>query len=290
MQLGMLRSGDFGIVRGDRLIVVSPGDLEGGPRSVGELIEGYEHHRARLDAADGGASSSFSTSSFDAPLRTPTKIWAAASNFVRGTGEVGAGVGRGEAPTANPEQILQMAFLKPPSAIVGPGESIVIPAGAGEIFPEVELCIVIGRRCRDVPVEEALDVVFGYTIMLDITARSRGASENGRATRCVRKGYDTFAPLGPWITTREEVRDPQDLTLRLAVNGADRQEASTRGMINGVAQLVSYLSGVATLEVGDLIATGNPDHPAFQQALLPGDEVRAEISGMGSMTLGVVAA
>ena len=103
----------------------------------------------------------------------------------------------------------------------------------------------------------------------------------------MRKGFDSFAPVGPWITTRDEVRDPQNLMMRLWVNGELRQSAKTDAMVNGVADLVSYLSGVSTLYPGDLIATGNPDAPAFQKQLAPGDALKAEIEGIGAMNLTV---
>jgi 2-keto-4-pentenoate hydratase/2-oxohepta-3-ene-1,7-dioic acid hydratase in catechol pathway len=101
----------------------------------------------------------------------------------------------------------------------------------------------------------------------------------------VRKGFDTFAPIGPWITTRDEIPDPQNLTMRLWVNSELRQSANTSAMINGVADLVSYLSTVGTLYPGDLIATGNPDSPSFQKQLASGDTLKAEIEGIGAMNL-----
>lgn len=109
-------------------------------------------------------------------------------------------------------------------------------------------------------------------------------------TRCVRKGFDTFAPVGPWIVTRDKIPDPQALEMRLWVNDDLRQSASTGGMINGVARLVSYLSEVGTLFPGDLIASGNPDAPAFQKQLAPGDELTAEIDGVGQLRVGVARA
>ena len=108
--------------------------------------------------------------------------------------------------------------------------------------------------------------------------------------RCVRKGYDTFAPVGPLITTRDEIPDPQRLNLKLWVNGELRQSASTETMINGVSELVSFLSHVSTLEPGDLIATGTPDSPAHQRKLIAGDVMIAEIEGIGKMSLKVAAA
>jgi 2-keto-4-pentenoate hydratase/2-oxohepta-3-ene-1,7-dioic acid hydratase in catechol pathway len=178
-------------------------------------------------------------------------------------------------------------FLKPPSAVVGPNAQLVIPRNAETIFPELELCVVIGREARDLPLDNVWPAVFGYTIMLDVTARGYGAGGSLQATRNVRKGFDTFAPIGPWITTRDEIPDPENLEMRLWVNGELRQSARTNGMVNGIPALLSYLSGVSTLLPGDLISTGNPDAPDFQQQLKPGDELRAEIEGIGAMTLTV---
>jgi 2-keto-4-pentenoate hydratase/2-oxohepta-3-ene-1,7-dioic acid hydratase in catechol pathway len=228
--------------------------------------------------------------SLAAPVDQPSKIWAAASNYHRGTASLGGERGRGAAPADSAEAILDLAFLKPPSAIIGPGGQIVIPPGAGRVFPELELCVVIGQQAANVRAADALDVVFGYTVILDVTARQFGASQNQLATRCVRKGFDTFAPLGPWLVTRDEVPDPQHLALRLSVNGEPVQVANTDGMINGVADLVSYLSRVSTLYPGDLIATGNPDAPEYQQPLAPGDRLDAEIEGIGVLQVGVTGA
>jgi len=144
----------------------------------------------------------------------------------------------------------------------------------------------MGRKCRDLSPDEVWPAIFGYTIILDVTARGYG-SGSLQATRNVRKGFESFAPIGPWIVTRDEIRNPEALDMRLWVNGELRQSARTDAMINGVARLVSYLSGVTTFLPGDLIATGNPDAPDFQQQLKPGDDLRAEIEGIGSMTLTV---
>jgi 2-keto-4-pentenoate hydratase/2-oxohepta-3-ene-1,7-dioic acid hydratase in catechol pathway len=103
----------------------------------------------------------------------------------------------------------------------------------------------------------------------------------------VRKGFETFAPIGPWITTKDEIRDPHNLLMRLWVNDELRQSAKTDAMVNDISVLVSYLSQVGTLYPGDLIATGNPDAPAFQKQLAPGDTLKAEIEGIGIMSLGV---
>jgi 2-keto-4-pentenoate hydratase/2-oxohepta-3-ene-1,7-dioic acid hydratase in catechol pathway len=195
--------------------------------------------------------------------------------------------GRGTAGTATPEELLERIFLKPTSAIIGPEENITIPKGAETIFPELELCVVIGKQARHLSRDEAFDAVFGYTIMLDVTARGYGSGKGMPGTRCVRKGFETFAPIGPWITTKDDIADPHDLWMKLWVNGELRQNAKTDAMVNDITALVSYLSQVTTIYPGDLIATGNPDSPAFQKQLAPGDTLTAEIEGIGSMNLGV---
>lgn len=244
--------------------------------------------------AHGGAGLEFVGETIDptnilaAPIASPKKIWAAAGNYHRVRASTADGrSGRGEATTLTKEELLNSIFLKPSSAIAGPGDSIIIPPGAGSVFPEVELCIVIGRRCRRLSVDEAYSAVFGYTILIDVTARDYGPGKSGKSMRCIRKGYDTFAPIGPVITTRDEIPDPQALGLKLWVNGELRQNASTETMINTVPELVSFLSTVCTLEPGDLIATGTPDSPAHQMAFAAGDVMIGEIDGIGRIQLDI---
>ena len=223
------------------------------------------------------------------PIARPSKIWAAAGNFYRGVNakDPDGKSSRGEATTLTKEELLHSLFLKPPSAIIGPGDSIVIPPGAGGVFPEVELCVVIGKRSRGLTVEQAPSAIFGYSILLDVTARNYGPTQSGKSMRCIRKGYDTFAPFGPGITTRDEILHPDRTKMNLWVNGELRQSATNETMINGVYELVSFLSGVCTLEPGDLISCGTPDSPEHQQRLVAGDEMIAEIEGIGKMKLGI---
>jgi 2-keto-4-pentenoate hydratase/2-oxohepta-3-ene-1,7-dioic acid hydratase in catechol pathway len=130
-------------------------------------------------------------------------------------------------------------------------------------------------------------VVFGYTIMLDVTARGYGLSKNLSGTRNVRKGFETFAPIGPWITTKDEIAEPHNLWMKLWINGELKQSAKTDAMINDIATQISFLSEVTTLLPGDLLTTGNPDSPEFQEKLKPGDVLKSEIEGIGAMNLGV---
>jgi 2-keto-4-pentenoate hydratase/2-oxohepta-3-ene-1,7-dioic acid hydratase in catechol pathway len=289
MKVGTLKTGEIAIIRDGLVTRISPGALPAGTNTLLDLIANGDAGSV-LDAAEAtGEPAELHSSLFDAPIRRPSAIWAAASNYRRGSADLGDGRGRGEQKDLSRAQILEMAFLKPPSAITGPGSDVVIPRSAATIFPELELCAVIGRKCRAVGPDEALDAVFGYTVILDVTARGYGENTDLKATRCVRKGFDTFAPLGPWLTTADEIPNPQALEMRLWVNDELTQSASTSAMINDVATLVSFLSHVGTLEPGDLIATGNPDSPKHQRQLSPGDVLRAEIEGIGAMELYVAA-
>jgi 2-keto-4-pentenoate hydratase/2-oxohepta-3-ene-1,7-dioic acid hydratase in catechol pathway len=256
--------------------------------SMVDLIARYDSIKDSIEkAVEKGTTVRIDPKRLKAPVERPSKIWAAATNYKRGTAGLEGAAGRGHAQQLSNEEILEMAFLKPPSAVIGPEEEILIPAGANTIFPELELCVVIGKESRNLSKSRAMDAVFGYTIILDVTARGYGLNKSLTATRCVRKGFNTFAPIGPWITTKDEIKDPHDLLMRLWVNGELTQSAKTDAMINRIPELVSYLSTVGTLYPGDLIATGNPDSPEYQRQLVPGDVLKAEIEGIGAMELGV---
>ncbi|GFH39472.1 fumarylacetoacetate hydrolase family protein [Streptomyces pacificus] len=165
-------------------------------------------------------------------------------------------------------------FFKPPSAVIGPGEAIRYPAQSREVHYEAELAVVIGRTARDVPAERALDYVFGYTCANDVTARDI-QREDGQPSWA--KAFDTFCPLGPWITTD---LDPTKLDVRCEVNGVERQSAGTDTMLHPVASLLAYITAAVTLEPGDVLLTGTP---AGVGPVVPGDEVAVHISGIGSL-------
>ena len=173
-----------------------------------------------------------------------------------------------------------LMFLKPNTAVVGPGDPIFYPTQSNEVHHEGELAVVIGRICRDVPVEKASDVIYGYTIGNDVTARDL-QRHDVQFTRA--KGFDSFCPLGPWIETE---LDTSDLTVQTHVNGDVRQDGRTKDMIFDVATLVAYVSSVMTLLPGDVILTGTPEGVGPMQV---GDEVEVSISGIGSLTNKVAA-
>jgi len=199
----------------------------------------------------------------------PGKILCVGRNFVAHAREDHAEV---------PE--VPLLFLKPPSSVIGPGDKIVLPPQSEQVEHEAELVIVIGRRGRWIPPEDALEHVIGYTIGNDVTARDLQRKDN-QWTRA--KGFDTFCPLGPWIQTDF---DPADVVITCHVNGELRQMASTRDMVFGVRQLIAFASSIMTLDPGDVIFTGTP---AGVGALLQGDVVKVSIEGLGELENRVVA-
>jgi len=174
-------------------------------------------------------------------------------------------------------------FMKPVSCIVGPFDDVEIPRGAEKTDWEVELCVVIGQRAKYVSEAEALGHVAGYCVANDVSERAFQLERGGQWDKG--KAHDTFAPIGPWLVTADEIADPQDLTLWLDVDGRRFQNGSTRTMIFGVRQVVSYISQFTTLEPGDLIFTGTPPGVGFGQKpplyLRPGQTMRLGIQGLG---------
>ena len=184
-----------------------------------------------------------------------------------------------------------VVFSKPPTTVIGPGDAIQHDAAITQQLDwEVELAVIIGLATRRVSVERALDHVFGYSVMIDISARDcRRAGQ-----WIVSKGQDTYAPFGPCIVTADEIVEPQRLDLWLKVNGVEKQRSNTRHMLFKIPDLIADLSSVMTLEPGDIIATGTPDGVGAgrtpQEWLWPGDIVEAGVEGIGSLRHPVVRA
>jgi 2-keto-4-pentenoate hydratase/2-oxohepta-3-ene-1,7-dioic acid hydratase in catechol pathway len=181
-------------------------------------------------------------------------------------------------------------FSKPPTSVIGPHEAIEHnKAITQQLDWEVELAVVIGRTARRVSEAEALTHVFGYSVMIDVSAR-----DNRRAGQWIySKGQDSYAPFGPCIVTADEITDPHALDLWLTVNGVEKQRSNTRHMLFKVPLLISDISAAITLEPGDIIATGTPDGVGAgrspQEWLWPGDVVEAEVAGIGRLRHPVVA-
>lgn len=203
-----------------------------------------------------------------APVLPRSKVVAIGKNYAAHAAEMG-----GEAPQE------PLMFLKPNTSVVGPGDPIFYPPQTQDLHYEGELAVVIGRICRDVPPEQATDVIHGYTIANDVTARDLQRSD-GQWTRA--KGFDSFCPLGPWIETD---LDPHDFAegrrVQTHLNGDLQQDGSTSDLIFDIPTLVAYVSSVMTLLPGDVILTGTPEGVGPMNV---GDEVEVSISGLGSLT------
>ena len=170
-------------------------------------------------------------------------------------------------------------FLKSNSSLSGPFDPIILPPLKGrEIHHECELAIIIGKGGRDIPLENAVSHIFGYSCLLDMVVR-------GKEERVMRKSFDTFCPLGPWIVTADEVPDPADIDLELRVNGDLRQKANTRDLIVDIPAMINMASSTMTLFPGDIIATGTPSGVG---PIAAGDRIVSVIQGIGELSLDVV--
>ena len=203
-----------------------------------------------------------------APVLPRSKVIGIGRNYAAHAAELG-----NEVPT---EPIF---FIKPNTSVVGPGDPIFYPPQSSDVHYEGELAVVIGRICRDVPPAQATDVIHGYTIGNDVTARDL-QKQDGRFTRA--KGFDSFCPLGPWIETD---LDPQHfidgVSVRTHLNGDLVQDGSTKDMVFDIPHLVEYVSSVMTLLPGDVILTGTPEGVGPMEV---GDEIEVSVAGLGTLT------
>jgi 2-keto-4-pentenoate hydratase/2-oxohepta-3-ene-1,7-dioic acid hydratase in catechol pathway len=180
-------------------------------------------------------------------------------------------------------------FVKFPTAVIGPGEAIVLPKASTRPDYEAELAFVIGKGGRHIPADAWRDHVFGYTILNDVSARD---VQMATSQWTMGKSFDTFAPMGPYLVTADEVPDPHALDIRLTLNGEVMQSSNTRNLIFGVPELVAYLSSVFTLEPGDVVSTGTPAGVGFARKppvyLREGDRVEISVQGLGELRNPVV--
>jgi len=225
-----------------------------------------------------------------APLERPGKLICLAGNYREHIAESGFAV------PSHGSLITPQLFLKPASTIIGDGGDIVLGRHNNRVGWEVELAVVIGKHGikpgRDIAVDEAYDYVFGYTIINDLSERGLNSHISDRHERerdkffdwLAGKWFDTFAPCGPWIVTKDEITDPHNLEIKLSVNGQIRQHGNTREMIHRIPEIISYASTLMTLEPGDMISTGTPVGAGLggtDTSLHDGDEVVCEIEKIG---------
>nr|WP_255429377.1 fumarylacetoacetate hydrolase family protein [Ramlibacter albus] len=213
------------------------------------------------------------------PNPAPPHVFAAPANYQKHIGELGDRVVTKKGRTAREQGF----FLKAPASLVGAGGVIALPKGSTRRFDhESELAVIIGKPGRDIPRGDAMKHVFGYSCLIDATMRIEpGVAEEERS---MRKSFEGFTPMGPYLVTADEVADPGNLQNRLWVNGELKQEANTSAMIVGIAELIELVSSVLPLQVGDVIATGTPEGVG---PFGPGDEVRIAIEHVGDMTVHV---
>ena len=237
------------------------------------------------DASGAGSPLPLASVKLLAPISNPPAIWAAAANYKAHQEEMKPRVGTYDRSQFSKDDLMAEFFMKPVSSLIGPGGPVVLPKISKHVDFECELCAVIGKPARRVNEAQALEHIFGYTICWDFSQRDPwGKGVNN--TRNIRKGFDTFTGLGPWIVTRDEIAEPQDLSIRVEQNGKEVMVAHTGDMICGLRDHIRFLSNVLTLQTGVLITTGTP---AGVSRLSDGDRLKGAIERIGSMEVAVVA-
>ena len=280
MKLTRFGGGRIGVVRDEQIYDVSTAcgvdPAEWPPVGIVRVIANWDALRPAIETAvRTGIGRPLAEVRLETPDPWPNKLLALPSNFQDHADEM---KGRSYAVTGSDNTGF---FMKANSSMVGANDEIVIPAGydGREFHHECEMAIVIGKRAHHVALADALSYVFGYACLIDVTMR-------GKEERVMRKSYDTFCPVGPWITTADEVGSPFELNMRLWVNGELRQHSQPKNMIVGIEQAIAMSSAVTVLEPGDIIASGTMSGVG---PLVPGDVVKIEIDRVGSMSLPVVA-
>ncbi|MGO4612512.1 fumarylacetoacetate hydrolase family protein [Nocardia sp. 2YAB30] len=264
MRLGRVASPDgvaFVSIEGDG------SEIAGGSRAGSEIAKEIAEHPFGTPTFTGR-----SWPLADVRLLAPilaSKVVCIGKNYAAHAAEMG-----GTAPTD------PVIFLKPNTSIIGPNAPIILPPSSAQVDYEGELAIVIGRPCKDVPASRALDVVLGYTVANDVTARDQ-QRHDGQWTRG--KGYDTFCPLGPWIETS---LDPSDLEIVTELDGAVRQRSRTSLLLHDIPKLIEWITTVMTLLPGDVILTGTPEGVG---PLQDGQQVSVTVEGIGTLTNPVAA-
>ncbi len=274
MKLALFDAFRLGVVEGRSIVDVTPAVADipcAAPVDLmGALIARFESYRDRIArAAAAGARMPLSSVRLRPPLPRPGNIVCMAVNYME----------NGTLP-APP---LINAFPKTANALIGPGDTMVLPDAPASIFEgEAELGVVIGKTASDVPEAEAMRHVFGYVNFIDGSARGLPPPQN---VFFQMKSRDSFAPVGPWIVTADEIAEPQNLAVRLWVNGALKQDFSTSDMAHKIPHCIAWVSAIHRLDPGDLLATGT-NHRGLS-ALQDGDRVALEIDGLGRLEINV---
>jgi 2-keto-4-pentenoate hydratase/2-oxohepta-3-ene-1,7-dioic acid hydratase in catechol pathway len=271
MKLAFFNDFRLGVVKGDTIVDVTgavsdivhvgPGDL------MSSLIARFSDYRGKLEAASAGAGVPVSSVRIRPPVPKPGNIVCMAVNYME-NGTL-------------PKKPQINAFHKASSAIIGPGDTMVLPDEPATIFEgEAEMALVIGKRASNVKAADAMDYVFGYMNFIDGSARSLPSTGF-----FAMKSRATFAPIGPYLVTKEEIADPQNLPVKLTVNGETKQEFNTNDMAHNIARCIEWASSVHTLEPGDILATGT-NHRGLS-SFMDGDKIELEVRGLGKLHFNV---
>ena len=293
MKICHYNSNQAGVIAGDKVYPIGEALIKGGHVRDRYTMLGVINALANEPAAMQCARDALKTAAplplasvkLLAPILNPGSLWAAAANYKAHQAEMKIKMGSADRTELSKDELMAEFFLKPSSSIIGPGDTVVLPKVSKDVDFECELCAVIGKKARHVTEEKALDYVFGYTICWDLSQRDpwgRGRQN----TRNIRKGFDTFTALGPWIVTRDEIEEPQNLSINVEQNGKLAMTAHTSDMICGIREHIRFLSSCLTLRPGDLITTGTP---AGVKKLSDGDKLKGSIEKIGSMELNVAA-
>jgi 2-keto-4-pentenoate hydratase/2-oxohepta-3-ene-1,7-dioic acid hydratase in catechol pathway len=284
MRICRFNNDSLGLVIGDEIadvtsVLASAGTVPAWPLPSGDwLVKNLDNLREPImEAAKSAPRVALSDVTLLSPVANPTKVIAAPVNYLAHQSEVNAD---SNVNFGTQVKTIESAglFLKANSSLVGVSAGVRLRNDDRRHDHEGELVVVIGKTGRDIPEANALDYVAGYSVGLDMTAR-------GPEERSLRKSIDTYSVVGPWLTTPEEVADPDNLELLLTVNGEQRQKTNTNRMIFNTRKLIAYASSFYTLYPGDIIFTGTPDGVS---RVYPGDEMYVEIESVGSMQVKVL--
>ncbi|MED4583247.1 fumarylacetoacetate hydrolase family protein [Brevibacillus choshinensis] len=276
MKIAVFNDNRLGVIQRDQVFDVSHSvlwDREHVQESLVNLMTHYDECKAKMEAALSSADSyPFSEVKLQAPVPKPSKILAAPVNYLNHQSEMQAKFNNA------PFTIEKLGlFLKAPSSIIGPGETILLPFKDRRHDHEAELGFVIGKEAKNVKASDAHQYIFGYFALMDITVR-------GSEERTWRKSYDTFTPIGPWIVTSDEIEDPHQLQMDLWVNEELRQSTNIQAIIWDCFKCLEEASHAMTLYPGDIIATGTPEGVG---PITKGDQVRIQIEKIGEFSVNV---
>ena len=271
MKIAVFNENSVGVVNGDNLVDITEltnWDKENPQQSLVKLMKEFDELKPKIEE-NLATSPSYSINevALRAPVQNPSKIVAAPINYI---------LHKQEMNTALTVDGLGF-FLKSPSSIIGPNDTIILPFKDRRVDHEAEIAFVIGKEAKDVKAEDAADYIFGYLALMDITVR-------GKEDRPWRKSFDTFTPIGPWIVTSDEVEDPNKLQIDLWVNDEVRQSANTSDLIYDCYKFLEAASAVVTLLPGDIVTTGTPEGVA---SITKDDTVRINIERIGEFSVHV---